>query len=268
MLVFDKNIYGRPSYADQAPGSVGLKLYVYKTKEEASQAGGNIIINLAKTAHASKKPISMIVPTGNSPILTYKICVDQYKAGRVSFAYVDFRSMDEYEGMTKYHDFMKRHLIDAIDSRSYDIFNGNAADPERECRRYENSIDTENLALLFGGTGEEGHLAFNEAAPALQMACHREKLSDSTKSANAADFPADIFPDYAFTIGLQVMFKAKKAMIYAFGEKKSAAVQKAVSGVIDPTAPISFIQLMQDADLIMDETAASELIKSGLVKPV
>ena len=268
MLVFDKNIYGQPSYTGSVPGSVGLKLYVYKTKEDASQAGSNIIINLAKKAHASKKPLSMIVPTGNSPVLTYKICVDEYKAGNVSFAYVNFRSMDEYEGMTKYHDFMTHHFIDAIDCHSYDIFNGKAADPESECRRYENNIDTENLALLFGGTGEEGHLAFNEAAPTLQTACHREKLSDSTKSANASDFPADAFPDYAFTIGLQVMFKAKKAMIYAFGEKKIAAVQKAVSGVIDPQAPISFIQLMQDADLIMDETAATELIKSGMVKPV
>jgi glucosamine-6-phosphate deaminase len=267
MLKFNQTLYGQPTYIGEAPGSVGLKLYVYKTKAEASQAGSNIIINLAKKAATAQKPISMITPTGNSPILTYKICVDEYKAGKVSFAYVNFRSMDEYEGTTKYQDFMKHHLIDAIDAQSYDIFNGNAADPEAECLRYENNIDAANLELLFGGTGEEGHLAFNEAAPALQTACHREKLSDNTKSANAADF-AETFPDYALTIGLAVMFKAKKAMIYAFGDKKVTAVQKAVSGYIDPTAPISFLQLMPDADLIMDEAAAVELIKSGLVKPV
>ncbi|MCL2382710.1 MAG: 6-phosphogluconolactonase [Oscillospiraceae bacterium] len=268
MLEFNKDIYGKPTYVGTVPGSVGMKLYVYRTKEEASIAGSNIIIGLAKKAHENQKPITMIIPTGNSPIPTYRICSDEYNFGNVSFQYVNFRNMDEYEGCTKYQDFTKHHIIDAIDKNSYDIFNGKAEDPEAECERYENNIDTENLELLFGGTGEEGHLAFNEAAPSLQTKCHRETLSDNTKSANAFDYPDGNFPDHALTIGLGLMFKAKKAMIYAFGPKKATAVEKAVSGYIDPQAPISFMQLMQDADLIMDEAAAAPLIKSGMVKPV
>ena len=265
MLNFDESVYGSPTYTGKVPGSVNLKLFVYKTKEEASRAGANIIIQKANKAKDEGKSISMIIPTGNSPIPTYEICVDDYKNGKVSFSNVNFRSMDEYDGTTKYQDFIRYHIMDAVDAASYDIFNANAADPDGECLRYESGIDTDNLELLFGGTGEEGHIAFNEGARVLRTACHRETLSASTKAANAFDFPGGPFPDYAYTIGFRVMFMAKKAMIYAFGEKKVSAVAKAVNGFIDPTAPISLMQLMPDADLIMDEAAAVELIKSGMV---
>lgn len=268
MLKFDENIYGKPAYVGKVPGSVGMKLYVYKTKEEASRAGANIVMANAKKAIKDNKKITMIIPTGNSPIPTYKICVEEYKNGNVSFSNVNFRSMDEYEGTTKYQDFIKHHIMDYIDANTYDIFNAKTSDPENECVRYEDNIDTENLELLLGGTGEEGHLAFNEGAKAVRTACHRETLSDSTKVANSFDFPEGEFPNYAFTIGFRVMFKAKKAVIYAFGDKKVSAVEKAVNGYINPEAPISFMQLMQDADLIMDEEAASKLIETEMVKPI
>ena len=267
MLNFDESTYGKPTYVGTVPNSVGLKLFVYKTKEEASRAGANVIMNLANSAKKENKDITMIIPTGNSPIPTYEICSEEYKNGNVDFTNVNLRSMDEYEGYSKYKDFIKHHILNNINAKSYDIFDGNAGDPEAEAIRYENNIDTDNLELLFGGTGEEGHLAFNEANPTLYVASHREVLSESTKNANARDFEGK-FPNHALTIGFGLMFKAKKAMIYAFGDKKIAAIEKAVSGKIDPQAPISLMQLMRDAALIMDEEAAKTLIESGMVVPV
>lgn len=265
MIKFDQNIYGKPTFTGMVPGSVNLKLFVYKTKEEASRAGANILIEKAKKAKEENRLISMIIPTGNSPIQTYKICVDEYNSGNISFSSVNFRSMDEYEGTTKYQDFIKYHIMNAVDANSYDIFDAKSENPEKECLRYEEGIDLENLELLLGGTGEEGHLAFNEGAKFVRTVCHREKLSDSTKIANAFDFDESEFPDYAYTIGFRAMFKAKKAVVYAFGDKKISAVSKAVTGCVDPTYPISFMQLMPDADLIMDEAAAAEVIRSGMV---
>ena len=104
----------------------------------------------AKINHAkptADKPYVLGLPTGSSPIGTYKALVRLYKEGKVSFKNVVTFNMDEYVGLPEdhpesYHYFMRSNLFNHIDipAENINILNGNAKDLDQECENYEAKI--------------------------------------------------------------------------------------------------------------------------------
>ena len=93
------------------------------------------------------KPFVLGLPTGSTPIGTYKELIRLYEAGEVSFRNVVTFNMDEYVGIPEdhpesYHTFMWNNLFSHIDIReeNVNILNGNAKDLLAECARYEDKI--------------------------------------------------------------------------------------------------------------------------------
>ena len=93
------------------------------------------------------RPFVLGLPTGSSPIGTYKELIRLNKEGYVSFRNVITFNMDEYVGLPKSHpesywSFMHRNFFDHIDipAENINILNGNAEDLAAECQRYEDKI--------------------------------------------------------------------------------------------------------------------------------
>ena len=123
----------------------------------------------AKINHAkptADKPYVLGLPTGSSPIGTYKALVRLYKEGKVSFRNVVTFNMDEYVGLPEdhpesYHYFMWSNLFSHIDipKENVNILNGNAKDLEAECSAYEAKIrKIGGIDLFLGGIGPDGHI--------------------------------------------------------------------------------------------------------------
>jgi glucosamine-6-phosphate deaminase len=96
------------------------------------------------------------LPTGSTPLGTYKNLIDLYKAGQVSFKNVITFNMDEYIGIPKkhpqsYYSFMWDNFFAHIDilPENVNILNGNAPDLEAECEAYENKIKAVGGIQLF-----------------------------------------------------------------------------------------------------------------------
>ena len=53
--------------------------------------------------------------------------------------------------------------------------------------------------------------------------------------------------------------KAKKIILLASGEKKAAAINKTINGLVTTQAPSTFLQLHPDVTIVIDREAASEL---------
>ena len=77
----------------------------------------------------------------------YKELIDLNKKGIVSFRNVVTFNMDEYVGLPKehpesYYSFMWNNFFNHIDinPENTNILNGNAADLDAECARYEEKI--------------------------------------------------------------------------------------------------------------------------------
>ena len=94
-----------------------------------------------------KRPFVLGLPTGSTPLGTYKKLIEYCKAGKVSFANVVTFNMDEYVGIPKdhpesYHSFMWNNFFKHIDiePENVNILDGNAEDLAKECADYEARI--------------------------------------------------------------------------------------------------------------------------------
>jgi len=118
----------------------------------------------------ASKPFVLGLPTGSSPIPTYKALIKFVKEGKLSFKHVVTFNMDEYVGLPRdhsqsYHTFMFREFFSHIDipPSQVNILDGNAVDLVAECNSYEQRIKSfGGIELFLGGIGEDGHIAFNE----------------------------------------------------------------------------------------------------------
>ena len=128
-----------------------------------------IVARIKQKAAETDKPFVLGLPTGSTPVETYKELVRLCKAGEISFKNVITFNMDEYVGIPEdhpesYHTFMRKHFFDHVDvpAENIHILNGNAPDLAEECAAYERQIAAAGgIDLLLGGIGEDGHIAFN-----------------------------------------------------------------------------------------------------------
>ncbi|KAH0551594.1 hypothetical protein GP486_007187 [Trichoglossum hirsutum] len=174
------------------------------------------------------KPFVLGLPTGSSPETIYKILVQRYKAGDISFGHVMTFNMlpvnpsipanqDEYVGIPRehpesYHTFMYKNFFSHvnIDPANVNILNGNAPDLEAECVAYEEKIRRAGgIELFLAGIGPDGHIAFNEPGSSLASRTRVKTLAYDTILANSRFFGNDLnqVPQMALTVGIQTVLE-------------------------------------------------------------
>jgi glucosamine-6-phosphate deaminase len=177
------------------------------------------------------------------------LLVSLTNARALSFSNVITFNMDEYVGLPAGHPqsygvFMQENLFQHIDipSSNTHLLNGNAADLNAECQRYESCISAAGgIHLFLGGVGPDGHIAFNEPASSLNSRTRLKFLTLSTRQANARFFNDDIHqvPKQALTVGVGTIMNAEEVMILATGTNKSRAVKAAIEDSISHMWTIS-----------------------------
>lgn len=215
------------------------------------------------------RPFVLGLPTGSSPLGTYKELIKLNKSGYISFKNVVTFNMDEYVGLPRdheqsYYTFMHTNFFDHIDiiPENTNILNGNAADPEEECRRYEEKIASYGgIDLFLGGIGADGHIAFNEPFSSLSSRTRVKSLTYDTKVMNSRFFGGNIasVPSTALTVGVQTVMDAREVMILVNGHNKATALQHTVEGGVSQAWTCSAIQMHPRAIIVCDEPACDEL---------
>lgn len=247
-----------------------MKVIIKNTAEQASVwAAHHIADAIRAKAAKTDKPFVLGLPTGGTPVGTYRELVRMYKAGEISFKNVITFNMDEYVALDEahpesYHSFMKTNFFDHVDvpAENINILNGNAEDLEAECEAYEKKIVAAGgIDLFLGGVGEDGHLAFNEPYTSLSSRTHVQNLNYDTLLVNSRFFGGDInlVPKQALSVGIATVLDAKEVLIEAFGHKKARAVGAAVEGPMTHTCTVSALQNHPDGVILVDELAAGEL---------
>ena len=224
------------------------------------------IRNFAPTAD---RPFVIGLPTGSTPLGTYKKLIELHKAGKVSFKNVVTFNMDEYVGIPKehpqsYHSFMWNNFFSHIDicPENVNILNGNASDLEAECETYESKIKSlGGIQLFLGGIGADGHIAFNEPGSSLHSRTRTKTLTQDTIIANSRFFDNDtnLVPKHALTVGVGTVMDAKEVLIMVNGHNKARALHQAVEGSVNHMWTISALQLHPKGIIVCDESATEEL---------
>ena len=221
-----------------------------------------------------KKPFVLGLPTGSSPVGTYKELIRLNKAKKVSFANVVTFNMDEYVNLSKehpqsYHAFMWNNFFKHINIKksNVNILNGNAKNLEAECNRYEKKIKRYGgIELFVGGIGPDGHLAFNEPGSSLASRTRIKTLTEDTIITNARFFGGDVnkVPKTALTVGVATVMDARKVLVIVSGHSKARALHQAVEGGVNHMWTVSCLQLHPHGIIVCDDAATVEL-KVGTV---
>lgn len=219
-------------------------------------------------------PFVLGLPTGSTPLGTYKHLIKAYEEGRVSFKNVVTFNMDEYVNLPEehpesYHSFMWNNFFSHIDINrdNVHILNGNAKDLDEECERYEECIRSYGgIHLFMGGIGPDGHIAFNEPGSSLTSRTRVKSLTTDTIIANSRFFDNDInkVPKTALTVGVGTVMDAKEVMILASGHNKARAIAAAIEGGVCHLCTVSALQMHRKGIIVCDDAATDEL-KVGTV---
>ena len=171
------------------------------------------------------RPFVLGLPTGSSPIGTYKELIRLNKEGYVSFRNVITFNMDEYVGLPKSHpesywSFMHRNFFDHID------------------------IPAENINILNGNSRTR-----------------QKTLTYDTKVMNSRFFDNDIgkVPSTALTVGVQTVTDSREVVILVNGHNKARALQATVEGAVSQSWTCSALQMHRHAIIVCDEPACGEL---------
>ena len=241
-----------------------MRIYKAKDYEEMSRKAAGIV-----SAQIIMKPECVLgLATGSTPVGLYKQLSEWYRNGDLDFSGVRTVNLDEYKGISRendqsYYYFMHQNLFDHVNipAGNTHLPDGMEPDSEKECRRYEEliqSMGSVDLQLL--GIGHNGHIGFNEPADAFDKLVHCVNLTQSTIEANKRFFAsAEEVPRQAYTMGIQTIMRSKKILIIANGEGKADIVRDAFFGPITPMVPASVLQLHNDVTLVADEAALSKI---------
>jgi glucosamine-6-phosphate deaminase len=239
-----------------------MKIKIAKNKDEVGQITTDLIEQLIK-----EKPKAILgLATGSTPIGTYQELIRRYEAGRIDFSQVTTFNLDEYYGLKSahpqsYHSFMRKELFNHINLKSENIHipSGTPSDVIEYCRMYEQKIEgVGGIDLQILGIGRNGHIGFNEPSTELQADTHLVRLAPETIEANSRFFEKEEdVPQYAITMGIQTILKAKRVLLLATGKEKAEIVQRLFGSGITTDIPASLLKLHPQVTILVDQEAGS-----------
>ena len=241
-----------------------MQIHVYDHAQQVGQAAATLL-----AAQLISKPNSVLgLATGSTPIPTYQALISLYKAGVVDFSSASSFNLDEYVGLPaghpcSYHSFMREQLFDHVNMPADHIHipDGNAADPQTECARYDQAITAAGgIDMQVLGIGRNGHIGFNEPDDHFTCGCHVVNLTESTIQANRRFFESeDQVPRRAISLGIGGIMAAREVVLIAMGADKAQAVAAMVKGDMTPNVQSSILRAHPHVTVLLDKAAAALL---------
>ena len=210
-------------------------------------------------------PRRLVLASGKTVVPIYDALVRLHRLGRAPFGRVETFNLDELrlppDDPASFRGFMERRLFARVHlpAERIHFLRGDAADLERECRRYERDLRRSGPPdLALAGIGVNGHVAYLEPARALAPRTSLVRLSAATRRDLARDGVRPV-PREALTVGLETILASREIVLVATGRKKAAAVAEALEGPVTPRCPASFLSLHPRLSVLLDAAAAARL---------
>jgi glucosamine-6-phosphate deaminase len=223
-------------------------------KVESPEQGAEHVFRIIKEELDRERLHVLGLATGSTMIPVYK----QWTASDLDFSDVISFNLDEYVGLdasspNSYAYFMEEHLFGKKKFKETHVPNGMAPDLDKECADYEALLVKHPLDIQLLGTGENGHIAFNEPGTPFDSITHIAQLTESTLDVNSQYFENDEkIPETAISMGITSILRAKKLILLAFGEKKRTAIEKLLEGNVSTEWTITALLKHDDVIVITD----------------
>lgn len=265
----------KPLYTGPHPLSRHLErtpVTVYGGSEQVGIAVAREIAALVRERTAKGQRTVLGLATGSTPKGVYDELIRLHREEGLSFKAVTTFNLDEWWPMgpaelQSYRRFMQEHLFDHLDIDPKQTHVPDGTTPRERvaeaCLAYERAIESVGgIDIQILGIGRTGHIGFNEPGSPKDSRTRLITLDRVTRMDASSDFFGEWHvPRQAITMGVGSILAAKRVLLLALGEHKSAIVKRAVEGPITPTVAASFLQEHPGARFILDAAAAGDLTR-------
>ena len=244
-----------------------MEKFIFKTKPQMGAVAAAQATEVIKKAITSKNRASIILATGTSQFETLKNLV---AADGIDWQKVIMFHLDEYIALPADHPasfrrFLKERFVDKVPPlKAVHFVNGDAEDPQQECRRLADIIKQHPIDVALLGIGENGHLAFNDPPADFQTEqryiivelderCRRQQLGEGWFKT------LEQVPRRAISMSIRQIMKSACLIVSVPEKRKAEAVKNALEGPVTPECPASILQQHKNCKVFMDEQAASQL---------
>lgn len=239
-----------------------MKLIIGKDIEEMSQAAAGYVMSYM---YQEKERINLSITGGTTPKRMYEILVPMVK-DKKQFQHVHFYNFDEIpyrkedrEGVTisglRDAFFTPAHIKEE-QIHKLDQFNYQTQDERIE---KDGGFD-----MVILGVGADGHFCGNlpqttKFGDLTTRVENDQRLKD--RILPEFDNVEEDVPEYYITMGPRSIMRARHIVMIASGVKKAGIIKTLMEGVVDQDVPASLLTLHPHFTLIVDEEAASLLVK-------
>lgn len=244
-----------------------MEKFILKTKPQMGAAAAAQATEVIKKAITSKNRASIILATGTSQFETLKNLV---AADGIDWQKVTMFHLDEYIALPADHPasfrrFLKERFVDKVPPlKAVHFVNGDAEDPQQECRRLADIIKQHPIDVALLGIGENGHLAFNDPPADFQTEhpyiiveldekCRKQQLGEGWFKT------LEQVPRRAISMSIRQIMKSACLIVSVPENRKAEAVKCTLEGPVTPECPASILQQHTNCKVFMDEQAASQL---------
>jgi len=243
-----------------------MQIAIFPTKAEMAQAAATMAAELLQDAIARKGRATFVAATGVSQ---FEFLDTLASAPGIDWTRTTMFHLDEYVGLPESHPasfrrYLKERLIERVRPGTVHLIEGDAPDPQAECRRLNRLIARHEIDVSFVGIGENGHLAFNDP-PAnfevddayvvveLDEACRRQQLGEGWFAS------LEEAPRRAISMSIRQIMRSRAIVCTVPDRRKAQAVRDCFSGGVTPLHPASILQQHAHAYVFLDTDAASLL---------
>jgi galactosamine-6-phosphate isomerase len=219
--------------------------HVMKNDQEISAYIADQITELVK-----RKPEAVLcLAAGTSSLGVFSELLKRAKAGEFSFGRAKFIAMDEWTGMGAREDgsmgdFLTRNFLAEAGFSEVFLFDGEAKDPENECRRAESFIKANGgIDYIVFGLGLSGHIALNEPGTEKTARAHVAKLHPITAESGKKYFASTV-PELTggITLGVANALEADKVVLVVNSAEKRGVTKRFMESQPSPALPATFLK--------------------------
>jgi len=244
-----------------------LGVEIYPTQEEMAQAAAVAAGEWLRRVLSEKERAAVILASATSQIRFLDRLIRQ---PQIDWSRLTFFHMDEYLGIPEDHPasfrrFIRERVAEKLPQAAFHYIQGDSPEPLRECRRYCDLLHNQPIDLCCLGIGENGHIAFNDPHVANLRDPHTIKLVQLDEACRKQQVGEGCFPDlnavpqYAFTITIPGLMRARRIIGVAPERRKAKAVKNALEKEVCKDCPASVLRQHPNAALFLDADSASEL---------
>ncbi len=242
-----------------------LTVKIYGSRREMGMAAAEYAKNAINKAIEEKGFANVIFAAAPSQNETLEELLKQ----NIDFSKVNAFHMDEYAGLSlkdsqSFGRYLTDHIFGKANFKSVNLIPA-TEDIDVACEKYSKLLTEYPVDVVCLGIGENGHIAFNDPGVADfndTKLIKKAKLDDVCRMQQVHDGCFESFdkvPEYALTLTVPALFKAKTLVCTVPAKTKAEAVKRTVTEDISENCPATVMRKHDDAVMFVETESASLL---------